>query len=267
MNCAESEILLHALIDGELDAGHARDVEAHVAACSACADKLQAFSAMREAIAAANLKEAAPASLHSRLDAALPPEVARADGWRKSWSSWRSSWRSFFGGLAIGTALSAAVAASLVIAVIRNDQQQVTASEIVSAHLRSLQAGHLTDVETSDQHTVKPWFNGKLDVAPPVIDLTAQGFTLVGGRLDYINGETVGSIVYRRRKHIINLFVARHLGAEHGGAKTETVRGFHVRHWTAEGLDFWAVSDINAGELDEFGQEFTAALHPPPGPS
>jgi len=271
MNCAESETLLHALIDGELDAGHARDVEAHVATCPACADKLSAFRTMREAIVAANLKEAAPASLRSRLEAALPPHVVRADGGRQSWSlrrsSLRSSWRSFFGGLAIGTALSVAVAASLVIAVIRNDQQQEAASEIVSAHLRSLQPGHLTDVETSDQHTVKPWFNGKLDVAPPVIDLTAQGFTLVGGRLDYINGEPAGSIVYRRRQHVINLFVIRHLDAEHGAAKIESVQGFNIRHWTAEGLDFWAVSDINAGELDEFARKFTAALRPLPGPS
>jgi anti-sigma factor (TIGR02949 family) len=271
MNCSDAEILIHALIDGELDARHARDVEAHVAACPACADKLQAFQTMREAIAAANLKEAAPASLRSRLDAALPPHVVRADGASQSRSfsrsALRSSWRSFFGGMAIGTALSAAVAASLVIAVVRNDQQQETASEIVSAHLRSLQPGHLTDVETSDQHTVKPWFNGKLDVAPPVIDLTAQGFTLVGGRLDYINGEPAGSIVYRRRQHIINLFVTRHLDTEHGAAKIVTVQGFNIRHWTADGLDFWAVSDINAGELDEFARKFTAALRPLPGPS
>ena len=155
------------------------------------------------------------------------------------------------------------MAASLVIAVIRDDQQQETASEIVSAHLRSLQPGHLTDVETSDQHTVKPWFNGKLDVAPPVIDLTAQGFTLVGGRLDYINGEPAGSIVYRRRQHIINLFVIRHLDAEHGAAKIEAVQGFNIRHWTAEGLDFWAVSDINAGELDEFARKFTGGTPAP----
>jgi anti-sigma factor (TIGR02949 family) len=264
MNCAESETLLHALIDGELDAGHERDVEAHVAACPACADNLQAFRAMREAIAAANLKEPAPASLRSRIEASLPLHGVRAERARKPWAVWllslRSSWRSFFGGLALGTALSAAVAASLVIAVVRNDQQQETASEIVSAHLRSLQPGHLTDVETSDQHTVKPWFNGKLDVAPPVIDLTAQGFTLIGGRLDYINGEPEGAIIYRRRQHIINLFVARHAGAEHGAAKSETVRGFNIRHWTAEGLDFWAVSDISAGELDEFARKFTAAL-------
>ena len=267
MNCADTEIMLHALIDGELDAGHARDVEAHVATCPACAEELKAFRAMRATMAEANLKETAPAHLRSRIEAALAVPAARVSAPRQSWfASLRESWKNFFGGFAVGTALSAAVAASLVIAVVRNDQNQQIASDVVSAHLRSLQAGHLTDVETSDQHTVKPWFNGKLDVAPPVIDLTAQGFTLIGGRLDYINGQPVASIVYRRRKHVINLFVAQPLGAAVHGVKDETVQGFNIRHWSESGLDLWAVSDIDAGELDEFGQKFTAALHTP-GPS
>jgi anti-sigma factor (TIGR02949 family) len=268
MNCADAEIMLHALIDGELDAGHARDVEAHVATCPACAEALKTFRAMRATMAEANLKEAAPAQLRNRIEAALAVPAAKTSAQRQSWfasvrTSWRESWKNFFGGFAVGTALSAAVAASLVIAVIRNDQNQQIAGDIVSAHLRSLQAGHLTDVETSDQHTVKPWFNGKLDVAPPVIDLTAQGFTLIGGRLDYINGQPVASIVYRRRKHVINLFVAQQLGAAVHGVKDEIVQGFNIRHWSEAGLDLWAVSDIDAGELDEFGQKFTAALHAP----
>jgi len=267
MNCADAEIMLHALIDGELDAGHARDVEAHVATCPACAEELKTFRAMRATMAEANLKEAAPVQLRSRIEAALAVPVARVAAPRQSLlAPWRASWRTFFGGFTIGTALSAAVAASLVIAVVRNDQNQQIASDVVSAHLRSLQAGHLTDVETSDHHTVKPWFNGKLDVAPPVIDLTAQGFTLIGGRLDYINGQPVASIVYRRRKHVINLFVGEPLGAAVRGVKDESVQGFNIRHWREAGLDLWAVSDIDAGELDEFGQKFTAALHAP-GPS
>jgi anti-sigma factor RsiW len=267
MICDETEILLHALIDGELDAGHARDVETHVAACPACAEKLKAFRAMRETMVQARLKDAAPAHLRNRIEAALAVPAATISIPRQSWlASVRASWKNFFGGFAVGTALSAAVAASLVIAVVRNDQNQQIASDVVSAHLRSLQAGHLTDVETSDQHTVKPWFNGKLDVAPPVIDLTAQGFTLIGGRLDYINGQPVASIVYRRRKHVINLFVAQQLGATIHGVKDEIVQGFNIRRWSESGLDLWAVSDIDAGELDEFGQKFTAALHTP-GPS
>jgi anti-sigma factor RsiW len=256
MNCADAEILLHALVDGELDAGHARDVEAHVAGCAACAEKLKAFRAMRAAMAQASLKEFAPARLRGRIEAALPLSPSRAVPSREFLQPSR---RTFFGGFAAGTALSAAIAASLVVTVFRNDQERTVANEVVSAHIRSLQAGHLVDVETSDQHTVKPWFNGKLDVAPPVIDLTAQGFTLLGGRLDYIDGEPVASIVYQRRKHIINLFVAQRLGARRASAKTETIQGYNVRHWSEEGLDFWAVSDLAADELNEFGQKVAAA--------
>jgi anti-sigma factor (TIGR02949 family) len=263
MNCAEAEIMLHALIDGELDASHARDVEAHVAACPGCAEKLAAFRAMRAAMAGADLKERAPASLRARIEAALPQPSARIITPRQFA---RPSRRTFFSGFAVGTVASAALAASLVLTVFRNDQDQAVANDVVSAHIRSLQAGHLMDVETSDQHTVKPWFDGKVDVAPPVIDLTAQGFTLLGGRLDYIDGEAVASVVYQRRKHIINLFVAQRLGAEHAATTARTVQGYNVRHWSAGGLDFWAVSDLDPEELGEFVQKISAALHPG-GPS
>jgi anti-sigma factor RsiW len=259
MNCAECEILLHPLIDGELDAMHAREVEAHATTCAGCAEKLKTLRAMREAMAAADLKETAPASLRGRIEAALPSPSARVITSRKFFQPSR---RTFFGGFAVGSALSAAVAAVLVLAVFRNDQNQQVADEFVSAHIRSLQAGHLMDVETSDQHTVKPWFNGRVDVAPPVIDLTAQGFTLLGGRLDYIDGEPVASVIYQRRKHVINLFVAQRLGAKQAGAMAETIQGYNVRHWSEEGLDFWAVSDLAGDELDEFVQKISAAVHP-----
>jgi anti-sigma factor RsiW len=163
-------------------------------------------------------------------------------------------------GFAAGTALSAAIAATLVIAIIRTDHDQRMLGDLMSAHLRSLQGDHLTDVQTSDQHTVKPWFNGKLDVAPPVVDLTAQGFTLVGGRLDYIDGKAVPSIVYRRRAHVVNLFIGHGATAERPGATLEMVQGFNIRHWAAQGLDFWAVSDLAADELQEFADKFGAAL-------
>jgi anti-sigma factor RsiW len=259
MNCAECEILIHALIDGELDAGHAREIEAHVAECAACAEKLKAFRAMRGALAAADLKETAPVSLRSLIEAALPKPPARAEA---VLSFVRPSRRSFFGGFAAGAALSGALAASLVLTVFRTNPERTIADEVVSAHIRSLQPGHLMDVETSDQHTVKPWFDGKVDVAPPVIDLTAEGFTLLGGRLDYIDGEPVASVVYRRRKHIINLFVAQRLGGNHAFVSARTVQGYNVRHWSAQGLDFWAVSDLDAEELGEFVGKISAALQP-----
>lgn len=260
MNCAECKILLHALIDSELDASHTREVEAHLATCPTCSKEFEALLSMRHAMTAADLKETASAHLRNRIETAFPPASTRAAAPRKSW-------RTFFGGFAAGTALSAALAASLILAVFHVDQDRQIASEVVSAHLRSLQLNHLTDVQTSDQHTVKPWFNGKIDVAPPVTDLTTQGFTLIGGRLDTIDGRAVACVVYQRRKHIINLFVAQGLGAPEHDVITETIQGFNILHWTEEGLDFWAISDIDVDELKEFSQKFAAALRNPPGPS
>jgi anti-sigma factor RsiW len=247
MDCDESEILLHALIDGELDAGHARDVETHIAGCPRCAASLAAYRQMSQAIAQADLRYTAPASLRRRIEASLPQ------------SKPAPSRRNVLKGFAMGSAVSALAATGLVAIVLRNDDQQLIMSEVVSAHLRSLQAGHLTDVISTDQHTVKPWFNGKLDVSPPVIDLTALGFTLVGGRLDYVDARAIGAVVYRRRQHVINLFVAQTPNIEHRAAKTETVQGFNIRRWSDRGLNFWAVSDIGADELAEFGEKFEAA--------
>jgi len=251
MTCAETEILLHALLDGELDAGHARDVEAHLEGCPRCVAQFRAHREMQQAMSAAQLRYTAPMSLRRRIDMTLPSAPQRT-----------SSRRSVLKGFVMGTALSTALAASLVIAVIRTDQDQRVLGDVTSAHVRSLQGDHLTDVQTSDQHTVKPWFNGKVDVAPPVVDLTAQGFTLLGGRLDYIDGRAVASIVYRRRTHVINLFVAQGAASEDHGPRLETMQGFNIERWSAQGLEFFAISDINAEELREFVEKFEAAFQP-----
>jgi anti-sigma factor RsiW len=250
MTCDEAEILLHALIDGELDAGHAREVEDHIASCPRCPAQLAAYREMSQAVAGAGLRYAAPAALRQRIEASLPQTQARVMPNR----------RSVLRGFAMGSAVSALAATGLVAIVLRNDDEQRIMSEVVSAHLRSLQAGHLTDVISTDQHTVKPWFNGKLDVSPPVIDLTAQGFTLIGGRLDYVDARAIGAVVYRRRQHIINLFVAQTANTQHRAAKTETMQGFNVRRWSDQGMNFWAVSDVAPDELAEFGEKFEAAL-------
>jgi anti-sigma factor RsiW len=160
----------------------------------------------------------------------------------------------------MGSALSALAATLVVGIIVRNDDQQLIESEIVSAHLRSLQPNHLIDVLSTDQHTVKPWFNGKLDVSPPVIDLTAQGFTLIGGRLDYVDARAIGAVVYKRRAHVINLFVAQTSSTARKPAKIETIQGFNIRRWSDRGLNYWAVSDIGADELAEFGDKFEAAV-------
>ncbi|MFY9957896.1 anti-sigma factor family protein [Bradyrhizobium sp.] len=247
MTCEEAEILLHALMDGELDAGHAREVEEHIAGCAACAAKLAAYREMSQAIATAKMKYTAPLALRRRIEASLPQTQA-------------PSRRAVLRGFALGSAVSAIAATGLVAIVLREDELQRIQSEIVSAHLRSLQAGHLTDVISTDQHTVKPWFNGKLDVSPPVIDLTAQGFTLIGGRLDYVNARAIGAVVYKRRAHVINLFVAQTSNTERRAAKIETLQGFNIRCWRDRGLNFWAVSDLGADELAEFGDKFESAM-------
>lgn len=251
MTCDEAEILLHALIDGELDAGHTRDVEAHVAGCPRCAAALADYRFMSKTMADADLRYSAPLALRRRIEAALPQAQPQ---------TLAPSRRSVIRGFAMGSAVSALAATGLVAIVLRNDDEQRLLSDVVSAHLRSLQAGHLIDVVSTDQHTVKPWFNGKLDVSPPVIDLTTQGFTLIGGRLDYVDARSIGAVVYRRRQHVINLFVAQTANTERRPARMETMQGFNVRRWSEQGMNFWAVSDIGPDELAEFGDKFEAAL-------
>src|SRR5581483_424721 len=130
------------------------------------------------------------------------------------------------------------------------------AEDVVSDHVRSLLADHLFDVRSTDQHTVKPWFLGKLNYAPPVTDLAADGFPLVGGRLDYVSGRNVAALVYQRQKHTINLFV---WPSDDGSsvAPPSSIRGFQVEHWIRDGMTFWAVSDLNAAELHEFRTRLT----------
>ena len=248
MTCDEAEILLHALIDGELDAGHAREVEDHIAGCPRCAALLRDYRDISKAVAVADLRFKAPPELRRRIEASLP-QVTPAP-----------SRRAVLKGFAMGSAVSAIAATGIVGIVLRSDDEARIQSEVVSAHLRSLQAGHLTDVLSTDQHTVKPWFNGKLDVAPPVVDLTAQGFTLIGGRLDYVDTRPIGAIVYRRRSHVINLFVAQTASTERRAAKIEALQGFNIRRWSERGLNYWAVSDIASDELGEFGEKFESAL-------
>jgi anti-sigma factor RsiW len=248
MNCEEASVLLHALIDGELDAGNAREVEAHIATCPGCAAQMREFQELRKAMMPASLRYTAPVSLRGRIEGKLPAPAAAA------------SRRTVIKGFAFGATATALAASGVLVMVMRSDDDRRILGEVVSAHLRSLQAQHLTDVQTSDQHTVKPWFNGRLDVAPPVVDLTAQGFTLLGGRLDYVDAKPVAAIVYRRRVHIINLFCAPAPGSAKRSAGMESLHGFNVRRWSDNGLNLWAVSDINADELTEFGEKFEAAL-------
>jgi anti-sigma factor RsiW len=252
MTCEETGILLHALIDDELDAGHAHEIEGHVASCPSCASQLRDYRRVRQALSAPAMRYPASSGLRARIEGALPPARAAA----------APSRRSLLKGFAAGGMMSAAIAASLVVVVVRQEADQRILGDAVSAHLRALQGDHLIDVASTDQHTVKPWFNGKLDVAPPVVDLTPQGFALIGGRLDYLDGRPVAAIVYKRRAHVINLFVAP-AGAQAAGSERgamAALQGFNVWRWAFADLRFVAVSDINAEELQEFGDRLEASV-------
>jgi anti-sigma factor RsiW len=251
MTCDEAKVLLHGLIDGELDRASARDVEAHVAGCQHCATELRQFREMRHAMTGTNLRLAAPAELRSRIEAMISVPVARAS---------QPSRRVLLRGFAFGTALSAAAAASVVFFVTRSGQDERLLGDVVSAHRRSLQVEHLADVRSADQQVVRPWFSGKLAVVPPVIDLAAQGFTLVGGRLDTIDGKPVAAIVYSRGVHIINLFVGVAADAGHTAALGEAVQGFNMQRWSDRGFRFIAISDIGADELRDFHEKFETGL-------
>jgi anti-sigma factor RsiW len=137
--------------------------------------------------------------------------------------------------------------------------RELLAHEVLASHVRSLMPSHLTDVASTDQHTVKPWFNGKLDFSPPVVDLTSAGFPLVGGRLDYMSGRVVAALVFKRREHVINVFIWPEAapGGRPGSGPEEALReGYHVLHWTEGGMNVWVVSDVSLPELQTFGEAF-----------
>ncbi len=254
MTCEEARVLVHALADGELDAGHARAVEAHLSRCAACVSEFAAAQALRQALQSHDLRFSAPASLRSRLapaPPASPPDASR---------------RAVLKGFAFGGALSAVAASGVGVLLMRAADDSRVLGEALSAHLRSLQPDHLTDVLSSSQHTVRPWFNGRIDLAPPVVDLAAQGFMLIGGRLDYIDGRPVAALVYRRRAHVINVFVGTALGPAPAAPKPHDLQGYNALRWRAGSLDFIAVSDLNSDELREFGNKFVAAVDAAPAP-
>ncbi len=298
--CAAMEPLLHALVDGELDAANALRCETHVRSCASCAAELTAIRVTQSVLRNEDgLRHRAPERLRAcvleALDVAIheqkAAEEARAPAppaWlrrplaiasdavnaaaarmpgrlRRRWSWWKP------GGLPALTLATGLAAGALLVAALPVTQRPWGAGpatpelrqEVLAGHIRSLLTdGHLTDVGSSDQHTVKPWFAGRLDFSPPVPDLAGQGFPLVGGRLDYLDGRPVAALVYRRRGHVINVFVwpdatagapATPVRAEAG---TGADRGHAVLRWTQAGMAFWAVSDLNAAELADFARLF-----------
>lgn len=252
---AEWAGMLHAFVDGELDSVHATRFEAHLAACADCQAELKELAATRNVLARPEVGWRAPPELRSQVLAAISRE---GDTSRKATGNLESGWRRLlrlFGQWSLAPSL-AAFAASLFLFFNAPAMQTALQDQIVANHVRSLLADHLADVITSDRHTVKPWFAGKIDFSPPVVDLRSEGFPLVGGRVDYLNGKVVAALVYRRGGHVINLFIWPDANQRDQVGSHE---GYNIREWSAAGLAFSAVSDTEAGELQSFEEKFVAA--------
>ena len=253
-------LLVQAELDGELGAAEAAALAAHRAECPICeaaaGELMQARAMMRGDLyqpvsedvrqrIMASLAAASPARSQSS-----PVPAARVAQW---WRGWRSAWWSNSASFGLGAACAAALAFLLLTPALPPG----LTDEIVAGHVRALQPGHLEDVASEDRHTVKPWFDGKLDFAPPVKDLAAERFPLIGGRLDYLDGRPVAALVYQRDKHIIDLFVWP--GAGKTSPQTAERQGYNIVHWSESGMNFWAVSDVEMPQLQQFASDWRTA--------
>jgi anti-sigma factor RsiW len=245
MKCSEIKRLLDAEIDGELDALKSVELERHLKTCSGCAAEKQSLRSLKAAFQQSALRYDAPASLRKKIG-----QLGRAE---------RPDAQSRFNPLLFWKTLTFAATAFAILAILLRptiSEIDTTVHEAVADHVRSLQAEHLTDVASSDQHTVKPWFNGKLDFAPEVRDFASQGFPLVGGRLEYLNGRAVAALVYQRNKHFINVFVWPSAATHAEKPLVEKRRGYSIIIREMNGLRYCVVSDLNEKELTDFANLF-----------
>jgi anti-sigma factor RsiW len=254
--CPDRLLLLHALVDGELDAVNSVAVEAHLKSCVGCAEELGRIEAMHAALADTGVRHQAPPALRDRIDQAL---AEAAGAVREPVRNQASAGRNLRWPWLAGGAFTAMAASMLLLLAAPQFTTVAMQDQLVSSHVRSLLASHLTDVATSNRHVVKPWFNGRIDFAPPVVELARQGFPLVGGRLDYLNGRVVPAIVYRRNLHVINLFVLPKDRFASPAGFIARKHGYSLVRWTDGGLDFWAVSDVEPGDLEAFHRAFVQA--------
>lgn len=246
MSCDFCDTLLHGYLDGELDAVRAAEFERHLENCRECTATLGEAETVRSSLQSAKLYDRAPASLHRKIRG----ELKSSEGARKL--ALLPMWRW------VGAA-AAIVAVTVVVWFVfprslPMSSDSVTAAEVIDAHIRSLQPGHLTDVASTDQHTVKPWFDGKLDFVPPVHDFMDEGFPLLGGRLDVLGEQNVAALVYGRRKHLINVFVWPTKEPDTPIHPPGSRQGFQWVHWRHQGMEFCAVSDVSAQDLHDLAQ-------------
>jgi anti-sigma factor RsiW len=234
-------VLLHALVDGELDAASTMELQAEIAASPALRQELERLSALQNSVKTHATRFNASPGLAHRLFAALPE--AQPKPIPPGIPSW---WRSF----AIGaTATAMALLLWNLSSFVSRGHAPVLLEEVVSAHVRSLMADHLTDLTSGERHSVKPWLSSRLNFAPPVQDLASEGFSLIGGRLDYLDGKPVAALVYRHRQHVINVFVWPSAGNKDSSIRSSTHLGYNSTRFASGGMNYWAVSDLNPDDL------------------
>ena len=250
MNCRECHDYIDAYIDNELDVATVILVKEHLRDCPECQQLLESRNVVGALLKDPQVRFEVPESLRARIQSALPTTEpsAKRGAERRSVIPW------FYVPLALAAVFAVLLGLLFLYqGTIPNRRgENALAQEVISSHVRSLLATHLLDVPSTDQHTVKPWFDGKLKFSPPVQDFAEHGFRLIGGRLDYLNGREVAALVYQRNKHVINLFVWPSEAAQNANAESFVKDGFNVLHWERSGFEFWAVSDVNAGDLKAF---------------
>jgi anti-sigma factor RsiW len=269
MTCEEAIKLMDGYLDGELDPITSQTIEQHLRGCGRCDQAYKAHGSLIRAIRDATPYFKASVELRERIQSSLREEITDrpvrngVPGAQIQFHKRQPEPRPIFAeipwnwlGLAAAIMLAAIIVLNVVPRLQRPGTDQLLATQLIASHVRSLMANHLTDVASSDQHTVKPWLDAKLDFAPAVVDLSEKGFPLIGGRLDYLENRPVAALIYQRRKHFINLFVWP-AGADAAGAtKAMTRQGYQLFHWVDSDFNYWAISDINAKELQEFKQLF-----------
>ena len=275
MNCDEVRKLMDGYLDGELDPVTSQKVDQHLRDCRKCEQTYEVDTVLSHAISQAAPYYKAPTELRERIHASLGDAIIAstiADGARENQLLARRTkpeQRNIFSelpwnwlGLAAAIILAVAIVSTLLPRMRAPATDQFLATQLIASHVRSLMANHLTDVASSDQHTVKPWLDAKLDFAAPVVDLSDQGFPLIGGRLDYLDNHSVAALVYQRRKHFINLFVWPRKPEDSKSEKMVARDGYHLLHWVDGDFNYWAVSDVSVVDLQSFKQLFEGPTAP-----